>query len=729
MPKARGKGADFAALMGAVVERLGGSLPEINRAMTRPGKELRLGGHGSLSIDLEKGTWTDFSESDPGGKPLGGGTVELIERAMGLDKPGALEQLVAWGLIPPATGKRKRHEPPPPEDNALAGFELDRAPQPNGHDRVVEFRGPEGWPAGVPKHARLVGEYPYTDEHGTLAFCVCKYEWENEAGEREKTYRPRDPQGKFRSKGLAQYPYRLPEVLAAFREDEVVFILEGEKDVDNAWRAGVPATCNAGGAGKWPDEISKWFGAQRVGIGQDNDDAGRKHAQLVALKLHKVVHESRIVEFPDVPPKGDFSDWIAQGNDPTGIYNLFDRSPVYRPPRPQTEFGELTVEDLRAPRPKFQWSVRGLIPRQSTVLIVGEAGAGKTFLLLDLAASVAKGAPFFNRATRRGIVLYQAAEGGRGVEKRLQAYMQNKGLPDGTPFVLMPRRLNLFQDDRTPANIIEAARQWEAYYDLPVEVVIIDTFAAASTGLNENDGSQVGLVLEKAEAIKEALGCAVIIVHHKNAMGERERGWSGLRGAVDTVLFCERDAKRKDENRREIRSLIVSKQKDDEDRLQIDFVLHRAVVDLDDEGQEITSCFVETPEGEDDASKRSGQAAVALKGNNQLLFDLLLDGLDAHGLRRPEDLLAAPPGCLVIHRDHWRDAAIFKLGEEGTPEQRRERARKAVERAITKFQTEGLIGFSEPFVWLTGRKVQYRVKQIEKLVNQQPTRFKAPEEE
>ena len=46
-------------------------------------------------------------------------------------------------------------------------------------------------------------------------------------------------------------PYRLPEIQEAIASERPVFIVEGEKDVDNLTKLGIVATCNAGGAGKW----------------------------------------------------------------------------------------------------------------------------------------------------------------------------------------------------------------------------------------------------------------------------------------------------------------------------------------------------------------------------------------------------------------------------------------------------------------------------------------------
>jgi uncharacterized protein DUF3987 len=108
-------------------------------------------------------------------------------------------------------------------------------------------------------------------------------------------------------------PYRLPELLAA-PTDEPVFVTEGEKDCLNAVALGLTATTNMGGAGKWKPELAQWFkGKQSVYVLEDNDEPGRTHAAKVAESLRTVVPAVTVISFPELPEKGDVSDWIDRG--------------------------------------------------------------------------------------------------------------------------------------------------------------------------------------------------------------------------------------------------------------------------------------------------------------------------------------------------------------------------------------------------------------------------------
>jgi hypothetical protein len=57
--------------------------------------------------------------------------------------------------------------------------------------------------------------------------------------------------------GITPVLYRLPQVLAAVKSGQTIYIVEGEKDADNLHALGLTATCNAMGAGKWRDSYSE----------------------------------------------------------------------------------------------------------------------------------------------------------------------------------------------------------------------------------------------------------------------------------------------------------------------------------------------------------------------------------------------------------------------------------------------------------------------------------------
>ncbi|MFZ0643056.1 MAG: hypothetical protein WAM25_07825, partial [Candidatus Acidiferrales bacterium] len=151
---------------------------------------------------------------------------------------------------------------------------------------------PDGGPLGKP-----VAVYDYCDEASTLLFQVGRFE-RIKNGEREKTFRQRQPGrgGRWNSniEGVRRVLYHLPDVLKA----KSVVIVEGEKDCETARKMGLVATCNAGGAGKWRDEYSEILRGKHVVKIADADVPGRKDAEQIAASLAGKVQSLRVMELP-----------------------------------------------------------------------------------------------------------------------------------------------------------------------------------------------------------------------------------------------------------------------------------------------------------------------------------------------------------------------------------------------------------------------------------------------
>jgi putative DNA primase/helicase len=149
----------------------------------------------------------------------------------------------------------------------------------------------------------VIASYDYRDEKGALLYQVCRMD--------PKDFRQRQPNGdsfRWGINGVRRVLYRLPELLA--RNTELVFICEGEKDVDRLTDAGLLATSNPMGAGKWRAEYSESLRGRSTAILPDNDGPGRSHAADVAADLLRVGCQVAIVE---VPKGKDVSDWLAAG--------------------------------------------------------------------------------------------------------------------------------------------------------------------------------------------------------------------------------------------------------------------------------------------------------------------------------------------------------------------------------------------------------------------------------
>jgi putative DNA primase/helicase len=170
--------------------------------------------------------------------------------------------------------------------------------------------------------------YNYQNADGSPAFQVVR----TITGSPRFLQRRLDGQGKWiwSIKGIKRVLYRLPELLAA-SPGSIVFIAEGEKDVDRLRAHSRVATCNSGGAGKWHDEYAEHLRGQHIRVIPDNDPPGEAHALDITHKLHGVALSVRIVRLPGLPPKGDVSDWLNAGNAIEDLDRLAEEAPDYQP--------------------------------------------------------------------------------------------------------------------------------------------------------------------------------------------------------------------------------------------------------------------------------------------------------------------------------------------------------------------------------------------------------------
>jgi AAA domain len=195
----------------------------------------------------------------------------------------------------------------------------------------------------------------------------------------------------------------------------VVVIVEGEKDVDALRGLGIPATTCPGGAGKWRDEYSQHFKGASVVIVGDNDDPGRDHARSVAQALTSVAALVRLIDlaacWPECPPKGDISDWLAAGGTREKLIEWIKQAPDYAERAEANASNSVfTAEALQGMTFPLNYLLPGLIPDGLT-LLVARPKLGKSWLALDIAIAAASG---------QGEVLYLALEDGpRRLQRRL----------------------------------------------------------------------------------------------------------------------------------------------------------------------------------------------------------------------------------------------------------------------------------------------------------------------
>lgn len=180
--------------------------------------------------------------------------------------------------------------------------------------------------------------------------------------------------------------------------------------------------------------------------------------------------------------------------------------------------------------------VEGVLTAGDGSVLYGDSNSGKTFLVIDMGAAVARGVDWLGKRTEPGLVVYLAAESPASVRCRLQAYQKHHGckVPN---FAIVQSPIDLFDGEADSDRVVQLVRQIERQRGAKVRLIVGDTLARLSAGANENAGQDMGLVVRRFDRIRTECKAHFLLIHHcgKNA-ANGSRGWSGIRAAVDTEL-------------------------------------------------------------------------------------------------------------------------------------------------------------------------------------------------
>lgn len=402
----------------------------------------------------------------------------------------------------------------------------------------------------TPKTApKVVKTYDYRDRDGTLRYQAVRMD--------PKGFFQRRPDGKGdwirNMQGVARIPYRLPDLVG----QEIVWIVEGEKDADRLHTLGLAATTNVGGAGKWAESYTKALtdcGAIWVIILPDQDEAGLEHAQTIAALSAKAGQTVTVLSLPDLPPKGDVSDWLDAGHTAADLQELADATALWTPtaltrfhgtnPVPQngnghgptpalstlalTSMGDLLAE----PDTAVDYLVEGLIQTGSVNVLAAKPKVGKSTLARQLALAVAQGDDFLGRACpARGTVWYLAFEGRRG---DIRAHFRQMGATADDPLWVLV--------GQAPKDIVTSVKT-RAVQQRP-DLVIIDTMQRFLKAKSTDDYAEMTLLFDSVIGIAQASGAAILLLTHTSKIDkpglDAILGSTAIAGSVDTAVLLTR---------------------------------------------------------------------------------------------------------------------------------------------------------------------------------------------
>lgn len=191
-----------------------------------------------------------------------------------------------------------------------------------------------------------------------------------------------------------------------------------------------------------------------------------------------------------------------------------------------------TLMDMRLPPTRF--CVQTLLPQGVTIL-GGAPKIGKSWLILDLCVSIAKGKVLWGMATTQGTTLYLCLEDNlRRVQERLCCITDE--VPANAYFATCASTL--------PDGLCDQIQQFVIEHPNTV-LVAIDTFQMVRNGHTDisyaSDYQEIG----RLKKLADELGIALLLVHHLRKQGDSDplnklSGTTGISGAVDAVFVLDK---------------------------------------------------------------------------------------------------------------------------------------------------------------------------------------------
>lgn len=397
-------------------------------------------------------------------------------------------------------------------------------------------------------------------------------------------------------------PYGLDRLLDA-REQGFLVLVEGESDCWTLWLRGFPTLGIPGSAMASKIEPEHLDGIPEIYCWREPDKGGDTFAAGVVKRLREInytgkTHEMKVSGVKDpsdlyLASPGKFNDVflkaIAEAVPAEAAVEPIKEpslEPKPAPIGPKSPLFASLATLLAKPRP-MRWLVKGLIESPSTAVTFGPSGGGKSFVMVDLAASTATGVQWCGRGVVAGPVFYIAGEGRTGLLRRFEAWQLKRKvkIPDDRLF-LSAVRIEL--NDLGAAEVeLEVKRIAGEIGAAPV-LIIVDTLARAlPTGSDENSAKDMGAFINIVDRLRDRFQCVAMIVHHSGvADDKRTRGSTALKGALETELRIT--------SRGVTRIADWTKLKDlPEEPHPQEFVLEKELLGQDDDGNFITSCVVE----------------------------------------------------------------------------------------------------------------------------------------
>ena len=394
--------------------------------------------------------------------------------------------------------------------------------------------------------SEVVRRYDYRDEKGTLLYQV-----ERRADKSFIQRRPGDQPGTWVYKlgNTRRVPYRLPELIES---SGVVYIVEGEKDVERLVSLEMTATCNPGGASKskdkskWRDEYNDHLHGRNIIVIPDNDEPGRRHAEQVARTLVGKAGSIKVFELPGLPAKGDVSNWLDNGGTKDELIRLASACPEWeepavastpypeshtsasenedygaRDPRRTITYHRITSAELDAGDYSNDYLIEGVLVAGQPGILAGAFKTLKTSVSIDMGISLSIGGHFLgyfnvNRACRVKIMTGESGLGTIQETARRIAHVSRHRLSDLSNLIWspdLPRFGDLLHENALRKDLEDDA----------IEVLIVDPAYLCMPSKDAGNLMAQGELLRGMNEVCQSVGVTLIVDHHTSRGATRTR--------------------------------------------------------------------------------------------------------------------------------------------------------------------------------------------------------------
>jgi len=394
-------------------------------------------------------------------------------------------------------------------------------------------------PRNTQQQAKIT-EYHYKDTQGNIVFTKVKKEDNNG---KAFYWQHIDASGTTvmgMPRNCDKILYNLPTVVEAVLTNEIIFLVEGEKDAETLINQGLIAT-TATESTTWRESFTDLFKNARIALLYDYDKAGFKRRDFIISNLASKIKSLRVIDLPGIEYTEshgkDITDWLnVEDNTIENFIRLVGQTPEYSTTPQKDSLTVVSLDQLLSLNlPPREMLLHPFLPSQGLGMLVAQRGVGKTHVALGISYAVASGGKFFGWSAQcpKKVLYIDGEMPAVCIQERLKMTVDmNIQKPAEGFFQLLTPDL---QDGSMPdLSTTEGRAKIEALLD-DVELVVIDNLSCMFRDGGEND-SEVWQEPQEWILHLRKRGKTVLMVHHAGK-GGKQRGTSKREDILDVVIM------------------------------------------------------------------------------------------------------------------------------------------------------------------------------------------------